>query len=616
MADLTVKIPNNGTLRVRQDGLVELTSRRDVEVNQVVTYNDSTQSLESTNLSSLFGSKVTISPTPPQGAREGDLWWNDVDGRLYIFYDDGNTAQWVDTSPGGGGGGSNVTISDTPPEGAAEGDLWWNDVEARLYIYYNDPDGPVWVDASPGGGGGGTPVIISDTAPDPATPGDLWWNTIDGRLFVYYDDGNTAQWVDASPGGGGGTATTVSDTAPSNPAEGDLWWNTVDGRLFIYYIEQGETQGQWVDASPGSGAVGATGATGPAGPAGGPPGPTGSTGATGPAGPAGGPPGSTGATGPDGPPGVNGGVEVGVIMSFAAPTPPTGWYECDGSVKLIVDAPELFAVIGTTYGGNGVTDFAVPDLRAQFVRGWDNSAGIDTGRVFGTNQEDEVGPHDHDYRQRSRTGGVEAGVTANTAGNLQDRVTGISTGYETRPRNVALLYCIKYIANDIGTVGATGLTGATGPSGGPVGATGATGPGVNLEEASTNLSVTSDGGGTFTITDNGFYSRFGNQVTLCIDLTIDTLAGESGDLLISGLPYDCRSGQCFAGSIAVSNVSLSQSDNLRDLMVRFTIGGADDRGTLTIIQNTGGNNPALGLTVLANSFANGARFVGTLTYFV
>ena len=434
MADLTVKIPNNGTLRVRQDGLVELTIRRDVQVNQVVTYNESTQSLESTNLSSLFGSKVTISPTPPQGAREGDLWWNDVDGRLYIFYDDGNTAQWVDTSPGGGGGGSNVTISDTPPEPAAEGDLWWNDVEARLYIYYNDPDGPVWVDASPGGGGGGTPVIISDTAPDPATPGDLWWNTVDGRLFVYYDDGNTAQWVDASPGGGGGTATTVSDTAPTNPAAGDLWWNTVDGRLFIYYIEPGETQGQWVDASPGAGAVGATGATGPAGPSGGPPGPPGADGAT-------------------------------------------------------------------------------------------------------------------------------------------------------------------------GATGATGIQGATGPA-------------PTIEEAATSLTVAgSITPGTITVTDNSRYHRIGNLVTLCIDLTIDTISGQDGDLLITGLPYISRAGQCFAGSLAVSNVSLAQLDRLRDVMVRFELTGPNQRSTLIVVQNEEDSTiPAI--PIESTRFDPGARLLGTLSYFV
>ena len=336
-----------------------------------------------------------------------------------------------------------------------------------------------------------------------------------------------------------------------------------------------------------------------------------------------GPQGDTGATGPDGATGLTGatgtnsGTEVGTVVAFAATTAPDGWLECDGSTISRATFSDLFDVIGETYGaGDGTTTFVIPDLRAEFIRGWDNNAGIDTGRVFGSNQDDEVGPHVHDYRQRDRDGGGTAGTTGNTAGNLDPVVTGISTGYETRPRNVALLYCIKYVANDIGAIGATGLTGATGPSGGPQGATGATGPGITTEENSTSLSVTSDSGGTFTITDNSRYIKIDNMVNLYLDLTIDTLTGEGGGLLISGLPYDCRSGQTFAGSVLISEVTLSQSDNLRDLMVRFTIGGTDDRGTLTIVQNTGGNNPNLGLVVDATSFSDGARFVGTLSYLV
>ena len=210
------------------------------------------------------GSNVTISDTPPTGAIEGDLWWNEIDGRLYIYYDDGNTAQWVDTNPSGGGSGlAVVTISDTPPDPPTQGQLWWNNIDGRLYVYYNDGNTAQWVDTSPNGGseGGGVPVVISDTAPGGATPGQLWWNTIDGRLFVYYDDGTTAQWVDASPAGGGdgGVPVTVSPTAPGGATEGQLWWNTVDGRLFVFYDDG--TTAQWVDASP-------SGAQGPEGPPG------------------------------------------------------------------------------------------------------------------------------------------------------------------------------------------------------------------------------------------------------------------------------------------------------------------------------------------------------------
>ena len=65
--------------------------------------------------------------------------------------------KWV-SQPGGGGGsgGASVTVSDTPPGTANNGDLWYDssDDDGRLYVYYEDGDSNQWVDASPQGGGG------------------------------------------------------------------------------------------------------------------------------------------------------------------------------------------------------------------------------------------------------------------------------------------------------------------------------------------------------------------------------------------------------------------------------------------------------------------------------
>src|SRR5215467_2738088 len=43
----------------------------------------------------LNASRVTISPSPPTGPVIGDLWWRDTDGNLFVYYDDGNSQQWV-----------------------------------------------------------------------------------------------------------------------------------------------------------------------------------------------------------------------------------------------------------------------------------------------------------------------------------------------------------------------------------------------------------------------------------------------------------------------------------------------------------------------------------------
>jgi microcystin-dependent protein len=56
---------------------------------------------------------------------------------------------------------------------------------------------------------------------------------------------------------------------------------------------------------------------------------------------------------------------IGEIMMFAGNFAPQGWALCDGSVLSIAQNTALFAILGTTYGGNGQTTFALPDLRGR-----------------------------------------------------------------------------------------------------------------------------------------------------------------------------------------------------------------------------------------------------------
>jgi len=96
-----------------------------------------------------------------------------------------------------------------------------------------------------------------------------------------------------------------------------------------------------------------------------------------------------------------GGIPTGTVVPYAANSAPSGWAICDGSLygRTALDpSPQvnLFGVIGTTYGaGDGLTTFAVPDLRGMFVRGFDNGRGIDPLRVFGTQQADSFKSHNH-----------------------------------------------------------------------------------------------------------------------------------------------------------------------------------------------------------------------------
>ena len=56
---------------------------------------------------------------------------------------------------------------------------------------------------------------------------------------------------------------------------------------------------------------------------------------------------------------------VGEIRMFGFSRVPAGWFACDGSLKAISEYDTLFALLGTTYGGDGTSTFAVPDLRGR-----------------------------------------------------------------------------------------------------------------------------------------------------------------------------------------------------------------------------------------------------------
>jgi microcystin-dependent protein len=198
--------------------------------------------------------------------------------------------------------------------------------------------------------------------------------------------------------------------------------------------------------------------------------------------------------------GSNNYLPAGAIQAFATSSIPTGWAECDGSAISRTTYSELFATIGTTYGiGNGTTTFNVPDLRGMFVRGLDRTRGVDAGRVLGTTQSPANQTHNHvatvtnpehthsvgdpghnhtltdpGHAHNVPLSVVAGGNTGFVAGNrfgitsvasdvnttgitlapaatgvgiynaTQNTTVGISIeGSESRPYNVAMIYCIK-----------------------------------------------------------------------------------------------------------------------------------------------------------------------------
>jgi microcystin-dependent protein len=133
----------------------------------------------------------------------------------------------------------------------------------------------------------------------------------------------------------------------------------------------------------------------------------------------------------------------GAVVHFARNTAPSGWLKANGAAISRTAYAALFAAIGTTFGaGDGGTTFNLPDLRGEFVRGWDDARGVDGGRGFGSAQADELKSHTHPI-------GITTSTSSGGGGNYYSgpnstATSGATGGAETRPRNIALLACIKY----------------------------------------------------------------------------------------------------------------------------------------------------------------------------
>lgn len=201
---------------------------------------------------------------------------------------------------------------------------------------------------------------------------------------------------------------------------------------------------------------------------------------------------------------------AGAVQFFAMSAVPTGWLKANGAAIPRGTYGRLFERIGTYYGGgDGSTTFNVPDLRGEFLRGWDDARGVDNGRSFGTFQgsnnlshvhgvsdaghvhnlydpghahsawTDVQGYHDHAMRMYgegfsfnaggnqfrspyTKDGNGDVSMTSGAGGHghnigMNASATGMSVyaaaagvavqasgGAEARPRNVALLACIKF----------------------------------------------------------------------------------------------------------------------------------------------------------------------------
>lgn len=159
-------------------------------------------------------------------------------------------------------------------------------------------------------------------------------------------------------------------------------------------------------------------------------------------------------------------VPVGSIIYVTKNLIPSGFIKCNGSALSRTTYQKLYDYIGITYGaGDGSSTFTLPDLRGVFIRGLDESRGIDVGRLIGSLQSDAIPYHKHvvswGENQANEFGVIGgnsrfgSGETDNDNGRMLTNDGNLYLGVnpnptvnfsnESRPINVALIPCIRYL---------------------------------------------------------------------------------------------------------------------------------------------------------------------------
>jgi hypothetical protein len=148
-------------------------------------------------------SSVSSGPTFPPTGIENELFFNTTDGRLYIYYNDGSSSQWIDASPDSPT--SVVTSSPSPPANPKTNDLWFDEDSGKTFIYHTDSDSSQWVETNP-----------TYTGPEGSVAGfrNLIINgavTINQREKTYAEVANDEYWADRWKKVSGGMTQIIED---------------------------------------------------------------------------------------------------------------------------------------------------------------------------------------------------------------------------------------------------------------------------------------------------------------------------------------------------------------------------------------------------------------------
>ncbi len=123
-----------------------------------------------------------------------------------------------------------------------------------------------------------------------------------------------------------------------------------------------------------------------------------------------------------------------LVMWPTSTIPATGFLQARGQTFSATTYPELALIY---------TNLTLPDMRGEFIRGWDDGRGVDNGRGILTSQADEFAAHTHPLTSSNAIFNVREGTgTQQQVPNDVTSVTGSRGGTETRPRNIAWMMMI------------------------------------------------------------------------------------------------------------------------------------------------------------------------------
>ena len=317
---------------------------------------------------------VNVGDNPPNipTPNEGELWWESDTGDLYIYYNDGDSSQWVMANSGGRGLTGDKGEVGPKGEKGQKGELGNTGSQGDK----GEKGAPSTVAGDKGQKG---EIGVGQKGEPSTVKGDKGQK---GEVGADGNDGSAGQKGQKGDGSAGGAQVTISDTAPGSANNGDLWWESDTFDLHVYYADG--SSNQWVSITSNAalkgekGEVGSTGDKGQKGEVGvtGDKGQKGEIGATGGSGGTG----NDGNDGNDGDKGQKGevgsagstGIPSGFIgiWSGAANAIPSGWYLCDGN--------------------NGT-----PNLKGKFVVGYDNNDGDFDVNDTGGSKDAVIVQHNH-----------------------------------------------------------------------------------------------------------------------------------------------------------------------------------------------------------------------------